>query len=301
MIRYAIFSAAVLTVSPVCLSAQPQFNVEGGRQAERCSDLRVRTSREFSQATENFTLSKSAAPTLEVDARDHAELRVRGWDRPDYAVEVCKFAVADTRSAADQELRSIAVTRNGGRFAATGPDRDRSWHVVFFVHAPKDASLNLESGNAPVEAAGVAGKLTIRAENGPLSLDRCSGTIDAETTNGPISMNGGAGDVRLLASNGPISLHLDDDVWNGSQLEARTSNGPLSVSLPSSFRSGVRLETSGHAPISCGLDACQGARTEGNRFFPQMMQLNGTSDVIRLSTHSGPVSIRSARDRTRPL
>ena len=283
--------------------AQPRFwdghlNIEGNRGAERCSDLRARAGGELVQATENFTLSKSQTPTLEVRGRTQTSFHVRGWDRPDYTVEVCKFAAAASRSDADQLLRSIAVSRSGTQITATGPDRDTQWQAVFFVHAPKDAALDLESGDGPIEAAGVSGKLSARATNGPLSLDDCSGTIDAETVNGPISMNGGSGDVHLRASNGPISLRLVGQAWNGSQLEATTGNGPLRVTLPGGFHSGLRLETSGHAPISCNADVCRNARTEGNRFFPRLLQA-GSGDVIRLSTHNGPISVSNRGRRAR--
>jgi len=283
--------------------AQPRsggvdLTIEASRGAERCSDLRVRARGELAQATENFTLSKSQAPTLALRGLSHTAFHVRGWDRADYAVELCKFSAASSRSEADRLLRSIAVNRSGARFTATGPDRDREWQAVFFVHAPKDASVDVESGNGPVAAIGVSGRLNVRANNGPLSLDNCSGTIDAETINGPISMNGGAGDIHLRASNGPISLTLADTVWNGSQLEAGTENGPLIVTLPGGFHSGLRLETSGRSPISCDADICRNARTEGNRFFPRLVQA-GSGDVIRLSTHNGPVSVSNRGRRAR--
>jgi DUF4097 and DUF4098 domain-containing protein YvlB len=136
--------------------------------------------------------------------------------------------------------------------------------------------------------------------NGPLALDRCTGAIDAEAVNGPISMTGGSGDVHLRAFNGPISVRLADPVWNGSQLEARTDNGPLSILLPSGFRSGLRVETSGHAPISCRADSCLNARTGGSRFFPRLLQ-TGSGDVVRLSTHNGPVSVSNSGRRARTI
>jgi hypothetical protein len=285
--------------------AQPRrrswdFNLDGGRNAERCSDLKPRSSGNLAQATENFTISKSSASTLLISARNRAQIRVRGTDRSDYGVEVCKFAVAGSGPAADQALRDIGIMRNGGMISATGPSEwEARWQVVFFVEAPKDASLDLESGNSPVTVSNVSGKLTVRSTNGPVSLDRVSGTIDAESNNGPIAMTAGSGEVRLHANNGPIILNLSDKEWKGSMLEARTNNGPLSVSAPTGFRTGIRVETSGHLPISCGLDACQTARTEGRRWFPQMMQINGPSDVIRLSTHNGPVSVGGRGRRAR--
>lgn len=298
MNRQILFSIAALACAAYPARARSwgswDFTLDGSRDAERCSDLKPRASGEIAQATESFAVSKSEAAPLQVNARDHASIRVRGWNRSDYSVEACKFAVADTRSAADQALRSVSVTRSGARFTAAGPSgREAHWQVVFFVHAPKDASLDLETGNAPVAAKEVSGKLTVRASNGPLAFDRCSGTIDAETTNGPISMTGGSGDVRLLASNGPISLSLADPAWTGPRLEARTNNGPISVSLPNGFRSGVRVETSGHAPISCAADGCQSARTEGARFFPRSLEFNGSNAVVRLSTQNGPVSLHN--------
>jgi hypothetical protein len=202
---------AAFAVFPSCARRQAyarprlwygRLYIEGGRDAQNCSDLRVRATGELASAIENFRMSKSQTPVLELRV-NHSAVHVRGWDRPDYGIEVCKFVTATSRSAADQAMRSIVINRNGGRLSVTGPDHDARWETVFFVHSPKDASLNLESANAPIDAAGVSGQLNIRASNGPLSLDRCSGTIDAETLNGPIAMNGGAGDVHLRASQWP--------------------------------------------------------------------------------------------------
>lgn len=274
------------------------LTIEGGRDAQRCSDLKPRASAQLSQSTEDFTVLKSQAPALEVHTDSHTSVHARGWNRPEYSVEVCKFATAATRSAADQVLQSIAISHNAGRFTITGPDRDDGWQAVVFVHAPKEAVLDFDSRNAPIDASEITGKLTVRAVNGPLSLDRCSGTIDAETTNGPISMAGGGGSVRLRASNGPISLKLTGAAWSGSGLEARTESGPVNVVVPVGFSSGLRIETSGPGPISCSADACRNARTEGGRFFPTLIQA-GSGDVIRLSTHNGPVSVSNSGRRAR--
>ena len=104
---------------------------------------------------------------------------------------------------------------------------------------------------------------------------------------------GDRGEVHLNAQNGPIALKLSTESWNGSQLEARTINGPLAVSLPENFRSGMRLETSGHAPVACSAAPCRNAWRDG-----RTMQMNGSNDTIRLSTENGPVS-RCTAEATR--
>ncbi len=285
------------------LQAQPWFwrtrlHFDGRRDAETCSDLNARAEGELAKATEKFTLSKRQAPALEVRAGSHSSMHIRGWNRSDYEVEVCKFAAAGSRSEAERLLRSIDVRRDGARVSASGPDDDRDWHAVFLVHAPQDAVLNLESGNAPVAATRVNGKLTVHGTNGPVSLDECSGTIDVETTNGPISFTGGSGDVHLRAVNGPISLKLTDETWHGPVLEARTNNGPVNATVPRGFHSDLRLESTGHAPIFCQPDVCRNARAEGKRFFPRVVQ-SGSGDVVRLSTHNGPLSVNTGRRRAR--
>ncbi len=269
-------------------------NFEGN--ADRCADLKV-TSRggEVAQANEAFTLTKSEAPILELASIDRGIYKVRGWDRPDYSVETCKIAVAEDRAAAEQTLRAISVTRSAGRFSATGPsNNDAQWQVYVIVHAPKDANIDLEAKNGPIDITGVSGTLKVRSTNGPVSLKDSSGTVDVNTQNGPISFGGGAGEVHLAAQNGPISLDLAGDMWNGSKLDARTVNGPVSVSMSDTFHSGVRLETSGHAPLLCAIDACRAAFTDATS-SQRVLQLNGSQDTVRISTTNGPVSVHGPR------
>ena len=265
------------------------INFEGS--AEHCSDLKVKSNGAVAQAAETFTLQKSEAPTLEMNAADHGIIKVRGWDHPEYSVEVCRVAAADTASEADQALRSVAVSRVAGRFSASGPGTDGvSWQVYFIVRAPQDANLDIEARNGPVDAGDVSGTLKVRAVNGPVSVQNCSGLVDVHTTNGPISFSGSGGEVHLNAQNGPISLHVAGDMWNGSQLEARTMNGPLNVRLTETFRSGVRVESDGHAPISCAFAACRDAWTDAGS-ERRVLQMNGSNDTIRITTHNGPISV----------
>jgi DUF4097 and DUF4098 domain-containing protein YvlB len=270
------------------------FNLSIDGDAESCADLKVRSNNgEIAQANENFTLRKSEAPILELNSAEHGHIRVRGWDRPDYAIETCKIAVAETRAAAEQMARSIAISHSAGRVSFTGPVSDTgNWTAYFIIHAPKDASLDLETKNGPIEVRDVTGVIKVRAANGPVAIKDCAGVIEAHTTNGPIAFSGERGEVRLHAQNGPIALKLAGEAWNGSQLEARTINGPLALSLPENFRSGIRLETSGHSPVSCSAAPCRNAWTDAGR-GSRTMQMNGASDTVRISTENGPVAVHT--------
>jgi len=271
------------------------INTEGN--AERCSDLKASSNNgEIAQSVQAFTLQKSEAPVLELTGMDRAVLHVRGWDRAEYSVEACKIAVGETRAAAEQTMRGISVSRSAGHFSSSGPatNDDSNWQLYFFVNAPKDASLDLETKNGPISVAGIAGTVKARALNGPISVSDSAGMVEVNTTNGPISFSGGGGEVHLTAHNGPISLNLAGETWNGPRLEAHTDNGPVSLNVPDAFRSGVRVETSGHSPVSCKAGACQNAWTDASS-NQRVIQMNGSQDTIRVSTSNGPVSVNGSK------
>jgi hypothetical protein len=180
------------------------FNLNIDGNAESCADLKVRSTGETAQVNESFALSKGEAPTLELNAADRGQIRVRGWDRADYLVETCKIAAAETHGAAEQMARGIAVGHTAGRISYTGPTADSAeWMAVFIVHAPRDASLNLEAKNGPIEVRGVHGSVKLRATNGPIAIADCGGSVEAHTTNGVCDM-----EVRDLRKYRPIDRIL---------------------------------------------------------------------------------------------
>lgn len=268
------------------------LNINTQGQAESCADLKVTSNGELAQSVEKFALQRSEAPVLELNAGERGVVHVRGWKQAGYSVEACKMAVAEDRGTADTMLRGISVSRSAGRFSYTGPANDNArgnWQVYFIIHAPDNASLDLETRNAPVSIADVNGNIKVRATNGPLSIQNSTGNIDAQTTNGPISFHGDGGEVHLHAQNGPISVKLGKEVWAGPALDVATVNGPLSLTLPETFQSGIRVETSGHSPMSCSHQACAHAYT--NAGSSRVMQINGSSETVKVSTQNGPLSV----------
>src|SRR5262249_50842812 len=154
----------------------------------------------------------------------------------------------------------ISVGHSGGRFSPNGP-RTREWTVVFLVRAPKRAALDLEARNGPLSVADVSGEIKRRTSNGPTSIAGRAGGIQTRPPHRPVSFPGNGGNVSLATQNGPMSISLSGSKWDGSQMEARTTNGPLSLRLPTTFASGVRVETSGHSPVACHGEACRDARS----------------------------------------
>jgi hypothetical protein len=259
--------------------------------AEHCADLKAESRGEIAQSTESFTLSRGEAPVLEISTLDRGNIRVLGSAQADYAVEVCKFAVAGDRASAEQLLRGITILRSAGRLSTSTPTTDNGdWATYFIVHAPKDAPVDLETHNGAIAVRGIDGLVKVHATNGPIAVRDCAGRVEANSLNGPIAFEGGGGDIHLQAQNGPIAVKLSGELWNGNQLEAHTNNGPVSLKIPDNFRSGVRVETSGNSPVSCRAAACANASADRAE-NPRVIQMNGSGDTIRISTHNGPISV----------
>lgn len=273
------------------------ININGG-DAESCAALKVSSNGggQIAQVNESLTLRKGDAALLELNAAERGHIIVRGWDRGEYSVETCKIAAAETSAAAEQAVRGISVSHSAGRLSFTGPTNDNAdWMAYFIIHAPKDAGLNLEARNGPISVRDMNSTIRLRATNGPIAIHNCTGNIEAHTTNGPIAFTGSGGDVHLIAQNGPIAVNLSNDTWTGNQLEVRTVNGPLAISVPDTFLSGLRVETSGHAPMSCSAVPCRNAWKDTSADDHHVLQMNGSSETVRVSTENGPVSVHSTK------
>src|SRR5262252_3257214 len=94
---------AACLLFPSGSSAAKHYNLSiNGDNPERCSDLKVRSSNgEASVVEQSFTFAKGEAPVLELSGADHGVIRVKGWDRPEYSIQACKIAAAETLGAAE--------------------------------------------------------------------------------------------------------------------------------------------------------------------------------------------------------
>jgi len=282
------------------------ISTENDTPVRTCGDIRVMFSgREAARSEERLSAVPGRGP-LTLRLPENSGMWVRGADRRDYGVLACK--AADSA----ETLSRIAVSFQGGELKASGPDGG-GWAVHFIVEAPRNADLDLEGKNGPIQVEDMSGRVAARISNGPLSFRNCSGTVEAQADNGPISLDGGSGDVRARASNGPISVsgnagnvrvdtqngpisvRLRGDSWENGSLEAHAVNGPLSLKIPRGYRTGTVVQSEGHSPFQCKSDACGDARRSWDDDSRRVEFGRGATGVT-LTTVNGPVSIDSTRE-----
>ena len=272
-------------------------NISDGHRhpATDCSDLRIRfDDTDAVVRSEERTLTKAEAATLQVHPHTNGGVQVAGWDKETYSVTACKAVAAS--ADAERILSQITMAIEGGRVSTKGPADDDEWTVYLLVRTPKSATIDMETINGPLSFYDVDGKLTARAQNGPISLRNFSGDAEIRAVNGPISLDGSKGSVRIHTENGPITVELAGNTWSGAGLTADAKNGPLTLMVPSGYQSSFVVEATNNGPVSCKASICDNARKTWDDEH-RRIEYGSTPAMIHLSTVNGPVSVQESRER----
>jgi len=269
-------------------------NVDHNGPVSGCGDLHATFDRKPAITEETqMTLSPGQVQVLRAQT-SNSGIYVMGWDHNEYSVTTCKAVTADDPNVS-QTFRDITTTFSNGQISVDGPNGGGNrWMATLIMMVPRISSLNLKTGNGPLQVRDLAGVIQLNAANGPISLNNVGGSVQATTANGPISVTNSSGDHRLSATNGPIHVTLSGNRWDGPGLEASTHNGPLSIAIPDSFSSAIRIEGSDRSPMSCSSALCgQAVRSLAS---PGVISIGSGEPVVRLSTVNGPVSIQASRN-----
>jgi hypothetical protein len=285
----AAATAAFLMLLPAAASAghrRSGVSISDGRDPRQCSDLTMEfEGRPAERAEQRLAVAAVSGQPLRVETAAHSGIRIRGTDRSDFEVLLCKGA-PDAGT-----LPEIEASDAGGRLTVRGPASE-DWFGYLLIAAPRGAAIDVVSTNGPVSLADLSGRVSVRSENGPISLSDCSGEVDAEARNGPIALHGQGGKLRLETQNGPIAVSLSGSSWRGAGLDAHAVNGPVSLAVPGDYRSGTLVESLGHSPFQCRGGGCAGVRRTWDDEHKRL-ELGEGPVLVRLSTENGPVSIRT--------
>ncbi|MEZ4424871.1 MAG: hypothetical protein R3E98_15780 [Gemmatimonadota bacterium] len=208
--------AAALTLGAGGLSAQadrgPDCEGTWGRDAERVCEVR--------------DLALERAPgRLDVDGGQNGGVRIMGTDDRGVRLEVEVWAQARSEDRAEELVRAVRVRTDGGRIRAEGPETGRreSWGVSYWIWAPRETDVRVETHNGGIRLADLEGEIEFRALNGGVTLSRL------------------AGDVRGSTTNGGLDVELDGRAWEGRGLDVETQNGGVELDVPDGYS--AQLET----------------------------------------------------------
>jgi hypothetical protein len=253
-----------------------------------CGDVDIKFDGQPALRAEQQLTVPVSGKLLPVVAPGNGGISVRGVQRGDVLVKVCK-AVAPDRSTL---LDRITAAAGDGGVKVAGPEDDR-WVAYLIVDAPAGAGLALRAENGPIRVRDFSGRIEATSTNGPIGLDNLDGDVTARAENGPIGFTGQRGTISLEATNGPLSVQLGGTSWGDGSLNAHTQNGPVRVKVPLGYQSGVRIASSFHAPWSCS--HCEQGR-KGWDADTRTVEFGEAPPLVRVSTGNGPVQVSVPRE-----
>lgn len=221
-----------------------------------CAACSIDVRGEGTVVTETKTFQLTGPADLRLRTFDGA-IEVRSWDRNEVSVEVMRRAA----TTEDAKALEVTTTQDGNRIvidARAGRERRRvlrigSWQgegVSFIVRAPRQLTLDAQTGDGSITSGDLAGVLTLQSGDGSIRGERLEGQIKAHTGDGSIAVHDSRGQLDLDSGDGSITVsgRVDDlrvhtgdgsislDIENGSSMKndwsVTSGDGSVSITLP---------------------------------------------------------------------
>jgi hypothetical protein len=193
------------------------------------------------------------------------------------------------------------------------------------VRMPRDADLQIDTGDGSVNTQSITGRLKIHTGDGSVRAQAVSGDVDIDTGDGSITLEGAKGDIRLRTGDGHIDARnldgkvdatsgdghikldgrldalniktgdggIDARLQPGSKIASswsiRTGDGSVDIVLPADLQANIDASTSdGH--ISLGIPVTVEGTFSNSQIHGKM---NGGGQSLTI--HTGDGSIRLSK------
>src|SRR6267143_681617 len=238
--------------------------------------------------TKSYTVSGRAQ--VRVDTNDGA-VRIATGDgkQVEFRViydgyELNKTIHVDSRQDGDSVQINARVTGHWGFSWGRGRRGPR-----IEVRMPKDADLQIDTGDGSVETQPLSGHVKIHTGDGSVHVQAVDGSVDIDTGDGSITVEGAKGDIRLHTGDGRIDARVEPGSKLTGDWTIRTGDGSVDVVLPADLRANIDASTNdGHISLSIPVTV------EGTFSNSQIHgKMNGGGQALTI--HTGDGSIRLSK------
>ncbi len=256
------------------------------------------------EVTKTFTVTGHARVQV---TTDDGSVRVSTGDvkQVEIRVEYTGYKLdRDLRVTASQTGDTVEVT------AKTGTDWGMHFgmghrNVRVEVHMPKDADLEVNTGDGSVEADSINGNLDVRTGDGHITVQGAKGNIRLHTGDGHIEGSGLDGRADITTGDGHVNIEGRFDALNiktgdgsvtaragkGSTVATpwsiHTGDGSVDLELPGEIQ--ANLDASTHdGRISLGIPVMVEGTFSSTKIFGKM---NGGGQAITVRTGDGSIHL----------
>jgi hypothetical protein len=234
--------------------------------------------------------------------------------------ELNKNLHVESRQDGDKVELTARIT---GHWGFSWGHNSRNLHIE--VRMPRDADLQVETGDGSVQAESIHGTVNVHTGDGSVKANSLAGTIDLHTNDGSIAVDNLKGDIRLRTGDGSIEAHdidgkveadsgdghirlagrfdalniktgdgsVDTRILPGSKMASswsiRTGDGSVDIVLPGDFQANIDA-TTGDGHISLGIPVTVEGTFSKSAIHGKM---NGGGQPLTI--HTGDGSIRLSK------
>jgi hypothetical protein len=297
-IRLGIACAALLTAAAIAPRAQAEEVVKSYTVTGRAK-VRVETN----DGSVRITSGDSKQVEFRVESQGY---------------ELGKNLRVESHQDGDRVELTARVT---GHWGFTFGHNSRQLQIA--VRMPREADLQVETGDGSVQAESINGTVTVHTSDGSVKANSLNGSIDLHTNDGSITVTGLRGDIRLRTGDGSIEARdldgkveadsgdghiriagrfdalnvktgdgsVDTRVQPGSKMASswtiRTGDGSVDLVLPPDFQTNIDAST-GDGHISLGIPVT----VEGTFSNSQIRgKMNGGGQPLTIHTGDGAIRL----------
>lgn len=199
------------------------------------------------------------------------------------------------------QVQVSARVRSGFNFAWGGMHRG----LRIEVHMPRDADLNVDTGDGSVESDAINGNIDIHTGDGHIRVDGAKGAIRLRTGDGSIEGRDLDGQLEATSGDGHITVEGRFDALNiktgdgsvtaranpGSKLangwSVHTGDGSVTMSLPGDLQANIEASTN-DGRISLGIPVTVEGTFSNSQIHGKM---NGGGAPLTIHTGDGSIHL----------
>jgi hypothetical protein len=173
------------------------------------------------------------------------------------------------------------------------------------VHMPREADLNVETGDGSVEAQALTGNLNIHTGDGHIRVDGAKGDIrlrtgdgsiegrdldgrlDADTGDGHVTVEGRFDALNIKTGDGSINARASAGSKMGSGWTIRTGDGSVDMTLPGDLQANIEASTN-DGRISLGIPVTVEGTFSTSKISGKM---NGGGQQLTIHTGDGSIHL----------
>jgi DUF4097 and DUF4098 domain-containing protein YvlB len=252
------------------------------------------------------TYSVSGRATVHIETNDGA-VRVSAWDGKQVEARVetvgWKIGEGDVRIIERQNGDHLDLEARVPRFLFNSNFVRRSLRIELRI--PRDADLNIHTGDGSVETQDNTGAVDISTGDGHIKASRLKGDIQLSTGDGYIEATGLDGRLDATTGDGRIQIEgrfdslnlktndgsIDARVLQGSRMSnnwsIRTGDGNVTLQLPRDFQADLELHT-GDGSIDTDFPIVSNGKINRSNVHAK---LNGGGSPLTARTGDGSIRV----------